>query len=206
MRYCRRSFDIGVSLLLIIAVATPDLAKAPQALADKIDPIFTRWNSTKKPGYAVGVIQNGALIFAKGYGMANLEYTVPITADSPFYIGSMSKQFTAASVALLVQRGRLNLTDDVRKYIPELPDYGRPITVDDLIHHTSGIRDWTSVALFSGFDPRYEDRLDNDDLLRLICHQRSLNFLPGTDFRYSSSGYILLAKIVEPDPGAPPSP
>ncbi len=109
----------------------------------------------------------------------------------------MSKQFTAACIALLVQRGRLNLTDDVRKYIPELPDYGRPITVDDLIHHTSGIRDWTSVALFSGFDPRYEDRLDNDDLLRLICHQRSLNFLPGTDFRYSSSGYILLTKIVE---------
>ncbi len=84
MRYCRRSFDIGVSLLLIIAVATPALAKVPQALADKVDPIFTRWNSTERPGYAVGVIQNGALIFARGYGMANLEYTVPITPDSPF--------------------------------------------------------------------------------------------------------------------------
>jgi CubicO group peptidase (beta-lactamase class C family) len=197
VRYCRRSLDVMVSLLLVLGVAVSASAKERPTLDDKIDPIFARWNSTEKPGYAVGVIQNGALVFAKGYGMANLEYGVPITPDSPFYIGSMSKQFTAASVALLVQQGALKLTDDVRKYIPELPDYGQRITVDDLIHHTSGLRDWTSVALFSGFDPRFEDRLDNDDLLRLICRQHSLNFLPGTDFRYSSSGYILLTKVIE---------
>jgi CubicO group peptidase (beta-lactamase class C family) len=194
VRYSRRPLAEAVSLVLLF---TPSLAKTSKTLADKIDPIFARWNSTEKPGYAVGIIQNGEMVFAKGYGMANLEYGVPITADSPFYIGSMSKQFTAASVALLVQQGRLSLADDVRKYIPELPDYNSRITINELIHHTSGVRDWTSVALFSGFDSRFEDRLDNDDLLRLICHQRSLNFPPGTDFRYSSSGYILLTKIIE---------
>jgi CubicO group peptidase (beta-lactamase class C family) len=136
-------------------------------------------------------------VFAKGYGMANLEYGVPITAQSPFYIGSMSKQFTAASVALLVEQGKLRLDDDVRKYVPELPDYGHIITIDNLIHHTSGLRDWSSLYLFSGGDPFFEDRLDNDDLFRLIIRQRSLNFVPGTDYRYSGSGYILLAKIVQ---------
>jgi CubicO group peptidase (beta-lactamase class C family) len=167
------------------------------ALANKIDQIFARWNSIETPGYEVGVIQDGKLIFAKGYGMENLEYGVPITPQSRFYIGSMSKQFTAAAVALLAQQGKLQLGDDVRKYVPELPDYGHTITISDLVHHTSGLRDWTSLHLFAGLDPRFEDRLDNDDVLRLICFQRSLNFVPGTDFRYSSSGYILLAKIVE---------
>lgn len=166
-------------------------------LANKIDPIFATWNSNATPGYEVGVIQDGKLVFAKGYGMANLEDGVPIASESRFYIGSMSKQFTAAAIALLVQRGRLRLSDDVRKYVPELPDYGHTITVDNLIHHTSGLRDWTSLHMFAGLDPRFEDRLDNDDVMRVICAQRSLNFVPGTDFRYSSSGYILLAKIVE---------
>ncbi len=194
----RTRFSVAwLTLILAINMEAPAWAQDKSGLAAKIDPIFARWNSTESPGYAVGVVQNGELVFAKGYGMANLEYGVPITAQSRFYIGSMSKQITAAAVALLVQQGKVQLTDDVHKYVPELPDYGHSITVDNLIHHTSGIRDWTSIHLFSGLDPRYEDRLDNSDVLQLILRQRSLNFVPGTDFRYSSSGYILLAKIVE---------
>src|SRR5438876_11737220 len=100
----------------------------------QIEALFARWNNTQSPGYAVGIVRDGKLVFARGYGMANLEYGVPITPRSPFYIASMSKQFTAACAALLVQRGKLRLTDEVRRYIPELPDYGHRLTVGDLIY------------------------------------------------------------------------
>lgn len=197
-------FVLAACLMLFVREQLlPAQAAAVTTLANEIDPIFAKWNSSATPGYEVGVIQDGKLVFIKGYGMANLEYGVPITSQSRFYIGSMSKQFTAAAVALLVQQGRLHLSDDVRKYVPELPDYRHTITVDNLIHHTSGLRDWTSLHLFAGLDPRFEDRLDNDDVMRVICLQRSLNFVPGTDFRYSSSGYILLATIVERVSGQP---
>ncbi len=129
--------------------------------------------------------------------MANLEYGVPITPRSPFYIGSMSKQFTAACIALLVQRGKLRLTDPVRKYVPELPDYGVPLTIENLIHHTGGVREWSSLVLFAGQDRRFEQHVDNRDMLRLLLRQKALEFVPGSQYRYSSGGYILLAEIIE---------
>ena len=173
-----------------------------------IDRLFARWNRTNSPGFAVGVIRNGSLVFAKGYGMSNLEYGIPITPRSPFYIASMSKQFTAACAAVLVQQGRLRLDDDVRKYIPEMPDYGKRLTIDHLIHHTGGVREWSSLVLFAGRDLRYEDRLDNEDVFRLLRRQKSLEFDPGAEYRYSSGGYQLLTVIIErmllfPNPKAP---
>jgi CubicO group peptidase (beta-lactamase class C family) len=111
----------------------------------------------------------------------------------------MSKQFTAACAALLIQQGKLRLSDQVRKFIPELPDYGfrTPLTIEHLIHHTGGVREWSSLVLFAGQDRRYEQHLDNADVLRLLLRQKSLEFEPGAQFRYSSGGYVLLAEVLE---------
>ncbi len=155
------------------------------------------------PGYAIGIIKDGKLIFSKGYGYANLEYKIPMSPDSPFYIGSMSKQFTAACILLLQEQGKLNFSDPVRKYLPELPNYGKPITIEHLLHHTSGIKESYSLMLFTGGNPRWEDYFDNDDMCRLMYDQRSLNFAPGEQYRYSSGGYILLTKIIEKVSGRP---
>jgi CubicO group peptidase (beta-lactamase class C family) len=194
------------SMFLFVSIFSSVLAfannGAPQPkLSDSeiagIDRLFARWNRTNSPGFAVGVIRNGSLVFAKGYGMSNLEYGIPITPRSPFYIASMSKQFTAACAAVLVQQGRLRLDDDVRKYIPEMPDYRKRLTIDHLIHHTGGVREWSSLVLFAGRDLRYEDRLDNEDVFRLLRRQKSLEFDPGAEYRYSSGGYQLLTVIIE---------
>jgi CubicO group peptidase (beta-lactamase class C family) len=126
--------------------------------------------------------------------MSILKYGVPITPRSPFYIASMSKQFTSACAAVLIRQGRLRLDDDVRNYIPELPDYGKRLTIDHLIHHTGGVREWSSLVLFAGRDLRYEDRLDNKDVLRLPLRQKPLEFDPGAEYRYSSGGYQLLTE------------
>src|SRR5436190_6904798 len=121
----------------------------PDSVIRRIDAVFARY-SADGPGYALGVFQNGRVALAKGYGLANIEYGVPITPQTPFIMGSVSKQFTAAAIALLVQDGRLRLDDDVRKYVPELPDYGTRITIDQLVHHTSGLRDFWSLVDASG--------------------------------------------------------
>jgi len=197
----RSSVVLFALLLCTIIIGFALTATKPSTLSSSeisaIDGLFARWNSTHSPGFAVGVIRDGSLVFAKGYGMANLEYAVPINSHSPFYIASMSKQFTAACAALLIREGRLHLEDDVRKYIPELPDYGKRLTIDQLIHHTGGVREWSSLVLFAGHDRRYEDRLDNKDIHRLLLRQKSLEFEPGTEYRYSSGGYQLLTEVIE---------
>src|SRR5439155_18565896 len=119
---------------------------AADSLATRIDSVLARYARAAAPGCAVGVYQSGKIVFAKGYGSANLEYAAPITPSTPFIVGSVSKQFTAAAIALLVEQGRLSLDDDARKYVPELPEYGKPLTIGELVHHTSGLRDfWTLV-------------------------------------------------------------
>jgi CubicO group peptidase (beta-lactamase class C family) len=163
----------------------------------QVDSLFAKWNNDSTPGYAIGIIMDNKLIYSKGYGMANLEYHIPITPTSPFYIGSMSKQFTAACLLLLKEQGKIKLTDSIRKYLPELPDYKYPITIENLLHHTSGIREAYSLMLFRGDDTRYENHFDNDDVLNLLSQQKDLNFLPDENYNYSSGGYILLAKIIE---------
>jgi len=177
-----------------ILVAAPSVAAA-QSLAPRIDSIFAPWDHTSSPGCALGVMQDGRLNYSRGYGMANLDYGIPNSPQNAYYVGSVSKQFTAASIALLALRGRISLDDDVRKYIPELPDYGKPIRVSDLVHHMSGMRDIYVLMDLAGI--RMEDVFPDEEALSLIAAQKELNFEPGTDYLYSNSGYWILGQIVE---------
>ena len=167
----------------------------PAPVAQRVDAVFAKFDRPDVPGCAVGVYQNGAVTYAKGYGSANLEYGVPITPTTPFISGSVAKQFTAAAIALLVEQGRLSLTDDVRKFIPELPDYGKPITVEHLVHHTSGLRDFWALVRVSGM--RFDDGYTAGDVIRFAARQKALNFPPGSEYDYSNTGYIALGVIVQ---------
>jgi CubicO group peptidase (beta-lactamase class C family) len=185
----RRPFAV---FLLLSSTAS---AQLPDSIASKIDAVYARYAHADAPGCAVGVYQNGRIVFERGYGSANIEYGVPITPTSPFIMGSVSKQFTAAAIALLVEQGKLRLDDDVHKYVPELRDYGKPITIDQLVHHTSGVRDfWTLVQTA---DMRNDDGYTVDDILRLASRQRHLNFDPGAEYNYSNTGYVLLGVVVQ---------
>lgn len=166
---------------------------APSA---SLDSIFLELDRTDRPGCAVSVIRNGRVAAARGYGMANLEYGVPIQPSSVFHVASLSKQFTAFAVGLLVSDGLVSWDDSIREYVPELPDTGHRITLDHLAHHTSGIRDQWELLIMAGW--RWEaDVVRQRDVLDVLGRQRDLNFTPGTDFLYSNSGYTLLAAVVE---------
>lgn len=182
--------------LLLVAISYPLAAQSlnppPDAKAS-IDRHFERLNG--RPGCAVGAAMNGATVFSAGYGVADLEHGVPITADTIFEPGSVSKQFTAAAVLLLAQEGRISLDDPVRKYLPEVPDYGTPITIRHLIHHTSGLRDWGGVAAIGGW-PRGTVARNHDDVLDIVHHQRALNYAPGAEYSYTNTGYNLAAILV----------
>jgi len=160
---------------------------------EKVDALFAQWDKVNTPGCALAVVMNGEIIYKRGYGMANLELGVPITPESVFYIGSVSKQFVSASIALLALQNKLSLDENIRKYIPEMPDYGTPITIRNLIHHTSGERDYLTLLGIAGVDfGTYHE----EDVLDLICRQEELNFKPGEEYLYSNSGYFLLSVIV----------
>ncbi|MCI0338745.1 MAG: beta-lactamase family protein [Acidobacteria bacterium] len=165
------------------------------ATTARVNKLFARWDKPTSPGCALAVIKDGRIIYKRGYGMANLDHDIPITTTSIFHVASVSKHFTAAAVALLAQRNKLSLDDPVRKYIPELPDFGEPITIRHLIYHTSGLRDqWTLLGL-AGL--RYSlDRIADRDVLDVIARQKELNFRPGEKFLYCNTGYTLLAMIV----------
>jgi CubicO group peptidase (beta-lactamase class C family) len=166
-----------------------------------IDAIFARWDSTTTPGCAVAATRNGQVLYERGYGMANLDYDIPNGPAMVYYIGSDSKQFTAAAVGLLALQGRISLDDDIRKYFPELPDYGTPVRVQHLIHHTSGIRDIYGLMALRG--DRLEDVFPDSEALALIARQRGLAFPPGSAYSYSNSGYFLLAQLVRRVTGQP---
>jgi len=148
---CGRSLVLGALIVATSSVAT-NAQSLDAAMVRQIDAGFARFTA-ETPGCAVGVFRDGRVAFAKGYGSSNIEYGVPITPQTPFIMGSVSKQFTAASIALLVQDGRIRLDDDVHKYVPELPDYGKKIMIDQLVHHTSGVRDFWSLVDASGMRP-----------------------------------------------------
>ena len=159
----------------------------------QVDALFARWNRTDSPGCVLGVIQDGQLIYQRGYGMADLERDVPLKPESVLDIGSTGKQFAAMQIALLAERGALSLDDPVQKYIPELPQYDHPITIRQLLHHTSGLRDYLVLLLLAG--KSFDVMEDVDALLELIGRQRHLNFVPGEEFLYSNTGYLLLGVI-----------
>ena len=185
---------LAVVLSALLASAAPAQSTTSDSLTIKVDSIFSRFTSDV-PGCAVGIYQNARTILAKGYGSANIEYGIPITPTTPFVAGSVSKQFTAAAIALLLEENRLSLSDDVRKYIPELTDYGKTITIGHLVHHTSGLRDWWELVGIAGL--RYDDTYTVQDVLDMTARQRGLNFEPGERYLYSNTGYILLGIVVQ---------
>lgn len=150
----------------------------------------------ENPGAQLSIQKNGRIIFSKAYGLADMEHDVPLTLTSKIEAGSVSKQFAAAAILLLQQQGKLSIHDDVRKYVPELPDYGNVITIEQLIHHTSGLRDWGTVASLTGWK-RTTKAYTNDDALEIIKAQQSLNNIPGAEFIYSNSNYNLMAILVQ---------
>jgi CubicO group peptidase (beta-lactamase class C family) len=152
----------------------------------EIDKIFS-WATPATPGCVCAVSQHGKVVVNRAYGLADLERNVPLTTNSIFDAASLTKQFVAAAILLLVEEKRLALSDDVHKYIPELPDYGHKMTIDHLLNHTSGLRDWTGISLLTAASA---------DALTLVLRQRSLDFAPGEEWSYSNSGYVLLKEIV----------
>ncbi len=165
------------------------------ALAAKVDEIFAPWDRAGSPGCAVAVIKDNVTVYSRGYGTASIELGAPITPTTVFYLASVSKQFTATAVALLEEQGKLSFDDDVRRYVPELPAYDRPITIHHLLHHTSGIRDFLELWGLTGEDG--ENLLTEQRTLDLIGAQKELNFSPGERYEYCNSGYFLLGLIVK---------
>ena len=187
-----------VALVMALCVGLTVAAQEPTETSpqDRVDEVFADWDSTRGPGCAVSVIKDGEIVYKRGYGMANLDHDVPIRTDTIFHVASISKEFTAASIALLAMDGKLSLDDPIQKHLPWVPDFGHLITIRNLIHHNSGIRDQWSLLQMSGW--RYsEDRITDDDVIFLLKKQRDLNFLPGERYLYSNSGYTLMAQIVK---------
>jgi len=185
-------------LILSIAFFTVYLFTTAQTWQDtvlKIEKIFERYKPTS-PGTQLAISRNGAIIFSKAWGMADLEHNVALTTESITEAGSVSKQFTAAAILLLEQQGKLLLDDDVRKYVPELPEYDYKITLRQMMQHKSGIKDWGAVASIAGW-PRSTKTYNNDDALYIISNQKTLNYKPGDEYLYSNSNYNLFAIIVE---------
>jgi CubicO group peptidase (beta-lactamase class C family) len=195
--------QIGLIILIALAAAAcgpasppPPPSSAVKETTAKIDKLFAEWDKPTSPGAALAVIRDGAIVYKKGYGMAKLEDGIAMTPDKIFDIGSVSKQFTATCIVMLVRDGKISLDDDVRKYIPELPDYGTTITLRHLLHHTSGLRDYNSLLELAGF--RSDADCPNvDEALEVIRRQKKLNYEPGTEYSYTNTGYFLLGQIVE---------
>jgi len=161
---------------------------------EQIDEIFAAWDNNNSPGAAVAIVKDGSIIFKKGYGLANLEYDIPIGSNSIFHIASVSKQFTVFSILLLEKQGKLNLDDDIRKFIPEVPDFGKTITLRHLASHTSGLRDQWSLLRMAGW--RMDDIITKEHILKLVSKQKELNFEPGDEYLYCNTGFTLLAEVV----------
>jgi CubicO group peptidase (beta-lactamase class C family) len=187
---------LGFALAIGVAVLPAALSsQTAPAAASKVDAVFAKY-SMATPGCAVGVATNGTPVLAKGFGMADLEHDVRIGPETIFEAGSVSKQFTAAGVMLLARDGKLSLDDQVRQYVPELPDYSSPLTIRHMLNHTSGLRDWGSIAGIGGW-PRTTRAYTHAHVLEIVGRQRSLNFTPGTRWSYSNTGFNLAAIIVE---------
>lgn len=191
-------FAAVVAIVLTLAVGVPAFGADSK---QRVDQIFAAYAKPSSPGCALGVIQDGSFVYLKGYGMGSLELRVSLSAQSVFYMGSVSKQFTAASIVLAAEQGFLSLDDNIRKYIPELPEYGRPITIREMLHHASGLPDVLGMLGISGRS--LEDLYPTAELMDLIIRQKHLNFTPGDEYLYSNTNYFLLAEVVKRATGKP---
>lgn len=184
-----------LSTLLWLAPASASPAAAAADVRANVDAVFREYDRSDSAGCALGVYRDGKIAFERGYGMANLELGIANSPQSVFDIGSTSKQFTAFSIHLLAREGKLSLDDDVRKWIPEIPSYGKTVTIRHLLHHTSGLRDYIEVMALQG--TQEEDWTTEADALAAIARQKAPNFAPGDDYLYSNSGFFLLGVIVK---------
>lgn len=162
--------------------------------ASQIDQLFAEYDDLSAPGAAVAVVKDGQTIFSKGYGSANLEYDIPVSSSTVFHIASVSKQFTVFSILLLAEEGKLSFDDNIRKYIPEVPDFGEVITLRHLASHTSGLRDQWTLLVMAGW--RFDDVITKEHIMKLVEKQKELNFKPGEEYLYSNTGFTLLAEVV----------
>jgi CubicO group peptidase (beta-lactamase class C family) len=188
-----RSLTLASIVCLLLAGSSP-YAIADE-LTDKVDRIFVDWNTTSSPGCALAVVKDGRIVYEHGYGMANLELGVAISPQSVFDIGSVSKEITALAILLLEQDGKLKLDDDVRKYLPELPDYGPRITLRHMLHHTSGLRNYDDLFDLEGIPEA--DLTTDRDAFELTVRQKGVNFKPGEEFLYSDTNFFLMSLIVK---------
>lgn len=188
-------FWILLIILNVTLVNSLAFAQSTDNLSQKADQLFEKWNTPNSPGYAVTVLKDNEIVHKKCFGQANLEYGIPISTSTVFHAASVSKQFTAFAIALLAKENKLSLDDDICKYLPELLDFGKPISIRHLIHHTSGIREQSTLLKICGVE--VVDWISNEHILKLVKHQKKLNFEPGDEIVYSNTGYTLLAEIVE---------
>jgi len=195
-------FVILLSLALLAQAAFAQKATPLAGALQDVDKVFAEFHHTDSPGCAVGATLDGRTVLSAGYGMADLEHNVPITPASIFEAGSVSKQFTAGAILLLVQQGKIALDDPVRKYLPEVPDYNPPITIRQMINHTSGLRDWGSVESIAGW-PRTTRVYTHANVLEIVSRQRALNYPPGAEYSYSNTGFNLAAILVGRVSGQP---
>lgn len=180
--------------LILLAASSAVLAMVPKP--EQVDKVFEKLDRTNSPGCSLAVVRDGKPVYLRGYGMADLDHDIANTPRTVFHIASMSKQITAAAIVLLAQRGRLNLDDPLRKHIPELPDFGTPVTIRHLVHHVSGLRDQLSLLVMSGWRLS-EDVVRDEDVMELVSRMKALNFTPGEKHLYSNTGYTLMAQIVK---------
>ena len=183
---------IAVAIASLTA-ASGDAARQSSWQRD-VDRVFSSFDRRDSPGCAVAIYKDGKILYERGYGMADLEHDVSISPDTVFYIGSVSKQFTAFAAALAIQQGRMGLDDPIRKHLPELDASAQGITIRHLVHHTSGLRDFYTLLAIAG--RRQDSLFDNAAVLRLAARQKGLNFPPGDDYLYSNTGYARRRRLV----------
>ena len=165
-------------------------------LTAEVDELFAEWDTEDSPGAAVGVFKDGRIVYARGFGVANLDYGIPITPQSVVRIGSISKQFVAMCIAILAEQGRISFDDDIRAYLPQMRQYEETVTIRHLLHHTSGIREYLTLVDLIGRPEGSVFGYTTRELVELLARQQALAFDPGDQFSYTNSGYFLLAQIV----------
>lgn len=181
--------------LLLLLSCLPGIAQnTPDSLQANVDSLFKKYTRPGSPGLAVLIVKDGKVLLKKGYGLANLEFNVPITPATVFDIASVSKQFTGFAISTLIQEGKISPDDDIHKYLPDVPQFGKAITIRHLIHHTSGLRDWPATLHAAGW--RWDESFSYEDIMRMVNQQRELDFEPGSQYSYSNTGYNLLAAVV----------
>jgi CubicO group peptidase (beta-lactamase class C family) len=181
-------------VLLVLTLSLGSLVYG-DSRTDQVDSLFEEWNKPDSPGCALGIIEDGRFLYKKGYGMANLEYDIPISSSTVFRTGSVSKQFTVMCIMLAASEGKLSLDDDIRKHLPEMPAYEKTVTIRNLIHHTSGIRDYLVLMRLAG--KRDEDYYTDEEVMEKLAALENLNFTPGDEYLYSNAGFWLLSQIIE---------